>query len=95
MSQFYALNLSVHRQIPARYWAYASHAEELYLKQEKFDIDTLINETTCMRKKNFYSYRWLMYWHELDQKTYYSELAKVENAMIFRDEPQRVKAIVQ
>ena len=88
-------NLRLHRQIPARYYAYSSHAEELYLTEEKFDINDLIQETTCMKKKAFYQYRWLIYWHELDQKSYHSELAKADNPMIFRDEPLRVKAIVQ
>merc|ERR1711904_35901 len=85
----------MHRQIPARYYAFACRAEEIYLRNEKFNVDTLIQETNLMRKKNFFQYRWMMYWHELDQKSFHAKLAASENPMEFKDSPQKVKEIIQ
>lgn len=62
--------MSLGTQIPARYYAYAAHAEKLYLDGEEFDVGELIMETTGMKKATFWEYRWLSYLHEIAPKAY-------------------------
>ena len=80
----YECLLRMDKQIPARYYAYASHAEVLQLNGEDFDVALLIEETTGMKKCSFWEYRWLSYLHEVAPKVYHELLLKTTKPMTLK-----------
>ena len=84
------------KQIPARYYAYASHVEALPLNGEEFDVGQLIEETTGMKKSSFWEYRWLSYLHEVDPKVFHDLILKTAKPMsLKRAQKEKVKEAIK